>query len=85
MIGGAKTTISRNLDRVHLMGPRQEDLAKQPYSFTGWQGRQSKGQVCWCVCVCVCVTLGIKGNLKVWNRGLECASDVANEDASVAQ
>ena len=30
MIGGAKTTISRNLDRVHLMGPRQEDLAKQP-------------------------------------------------------
>ena len=27
----------------------------------------------------VCVTLGMIGNLKVWNRGLECASDVSSQ------
>ena len=38
----------------------------------GWRSRLPSGRR-------VCVTLGIKGNLKVWNRGLECASDVSSQ------
>ena len=34
--------------------------------------------------VCVCVTLGIKGNLKVWN-GLECASDVSSQQRRICR
>ena len=34
-----------------------------------WGGFQGKFETAPAPCVCVCVTLGIKGNLKVWNRG----------------